>query len=508
MFSQKRESATTQPASSFLEGLAAPRLRFHQIMLLSVWCGLVAGLLEVAAVLLRKSTFDYNHLYWMSRQFIWLTPVATTSLLLVMGTLLAIFAAWNRASSGDRIVVRVLGLFTFLPSIWTIAPRIHGIAGFLLAAGLAFQVASAIERRRTAGFLRFVRLSLPVAAGSVAIMAMALWRQDRARLAREQSRPLPDASAASVLLIVLDTVRADHLSLQGYDRATSPTLDELSKRGIRFAAAQAPSSWTLTSHSSFFTGRWPHELSCNWFTPLDRVYPTLAEFAGSLGYATAGFVANTWYCGRDSGLSRGFATYRDYIFPRLTVLKSTALVDRTIDGLQSFERLLEDGLDFDLLRPFVEQVGWLFKINRKDAGIVNQEFLDWLDRGRAPDRPFFAFLNFYDAHYPYELTPAGIHRFSARPRTGRDSTLLRDWPQVMQNRPTESQIAQGRDAYDDCIADLDEHLGQLLDQLARRSLLENTWIVITADHGESFGENHGVFWHGTSLYQRSSTFRS
>jgi hypothetical protein len=72
-------------------------------------------------------------------------------------------------------------------------------------------------------------------------------------------------------------------------------------------------------------------------TPLDGTYPTQAEFLGSRGYATAGFIANTGYCGVDSGLNRGFAAYQDFIFPRLTVFKTAVLVDRSVDGLKEIE---------------------------------------------------------------------------------------------------------------------------------------------------------------------------
>ncbi len=115
---------------------------------------------------------------------------------------------------------------------------------------------------------------------------------------------------------------AGHLSLYGYDRPTSPTINELAKRGIRFDRAQATSSWTLPSHASMFTGRWPHELSAGWLTPLDGTYPTAAEYLGGRGYATAGFTANYWYCASSSGLGRGFTVYRDFIFPRLTALRA------------------------------------------------------------------------------------------------------------------------------------------------------------------------------------------
>jgi arylsulfatase A-like enzyme len=477
----------------------ARRLGFFQLLALSAWCGLIAGLLEVGVILLRKGVFDYNRLFWMSRHFIWLIPLATLAVFLVVGLALSIVVVCDRGR-GEKLATRLLGAFTFLPAIWAASPRIYGFAGFLLALGFGWQVVPALERRAP-GFRRWLRLSLPIAAGMAALPAAALCGLDYYRAWREQARALPAPGSPNVLLIVMDTVRADHLSLHGYNRPTSPTLDELAARGIRFDGVQATSSWTLMSHSSMFTGRWPHELSASWFTPLDRTYPTLAEFTGSLGYATAGFVANNWYCASDSGLSRGFSTYRDYIFPRLTAFKSTVLVDRTVDGLQSVEHFLEHWLDFDLLRPAADRIGWVFKTNRKDASVVNREFLDWLSQRRQPERPFFAFLNFYDAHYPYELPPTGIHRFGAKPRTRRESTLMRDWPQLMQKGPSESQVAYGRDAYDNCVADLDEQLGQLMDELDRRSILGKTWVIITADHGESFGENHGVFWHGTSLYQ-------
>jgi len=250
-----------------------------------------------------------------------------------------------------------------------------------------------------------------------------------------------------------------------------------------------------------FTGRWPHELSAGWFTPLDGSYPTLAEFLGSRGYATAGFIANSWYCSSDSGLDRGFTAYQDYIFPRLSFLHTAVLVNRPLDGLQDIEAFLEDWLDVDLVGPTVEYLSWIFKTNRKEATVLNREFLDWLSRRRQAERPFFAFLNFFDAHFPYEVPATGIHRFGAKPRDYRESTLIRGWVRLIQNRPSPYQIRFGLNSYDDCVANLDEQLGRLIDELDRRSILERTWVIITSDHGESFGEKPGVFWHGTSLHE-------
>ena len=207
------------------------------------------------------------------------------------------------------------------------------------------------------------------------------------------------------------------------------------------------------------------------------------------------------YCATDTGLARGFTHYRDHSFPRLTAFKMAVLVNRSMDAMQAVERFLEDELGFDLLQTSVDRLWSLLMTNRKEARTVNREFLDWLSRRREPERPFFAFLNYYDAHYPFQLREGGLHRFGTRPRDDREADILRDWLSLINEGPSQSQINFARDSYDDCIADLDEQVGRLIDELERRSVLGRSWVIITADHGESFGEHPGVFWHGTSLYE-------
>jgi arylsulfatase A-like enzyme len=478
--------------------IAAKRPGLLPFLVLSAWCGLVAGLLEVGVTILRKRTFDLNHMYKMSHHFVWLIPSINLAIFLLLGVLFSVLVlCWRRR--GLWLTLRLLCALTLLPPIWAASPSIYGPAGFLLALGLATRLVPVLERHDSR-FRRLVRISFPGVAGIVPILAALLWGSARYKSWREEARPFPPPGCPNVLLIVLDTVGADHLSLFGYDRPTSPSIDQLANRGIRFDRVQAASSWTLPSHASMFTGRWPHELSASWFTPLDETYPTLAEFLGSRGYATAGFIANTWYCGADSGLARGFTEYQDYAFPRFTAFKTTTLIDRPMEGVRALEGLLEDWLYFDRLSPVMEYIWWLFETDRKETSVVNREFLDWLSRRRQPERPFFAFLNLFEAHHPYQLPEKGIHRFGVRPRTAREATLLRDWRLLIRNGPSPHQVKFARDAYDDCVADLDEHLGLLIDELDRRSVLERTWVVITADHGESFGEQPGVFWHGTSLY--------
>ncbi len=469
------------------------------VLIVSVWCGLVSGLLEVGTIVVRKRTFDPNQLYEMSRHFVWLIPLTNLCLFLALGVTLKLLArAWPRRV--DWLAPRLLASLTLLPPLLVGLPRIHGLAWFAVTLGVAARLVPALERH-AAGFRRLLRLSFPIVAGLVLVLAATSWGGDRIREWRQGRRPLPAPGSPNVLLVVLDTVAAEHLSLYGYGRPTSPALVELAGRGIRFDRAQATSSWTLPSHASMFTGRWPHELSAGWLSPLDGTFPTLAEFLGSRGYATAGFVGNCWYCASDSGLGRGFTAYEDYVFPRLTACKAASLVDRTVNGIRAMERFLEDRLDIDVLRVPVERLFQLVNADRKEATGVNREFLDWLARRRQPERPFFAFLNYYDAHSPYDLPSTRIHRFGSQSVDPRDGDMIQGWWSLDKTAISPRDIALAHDAYDDCIVDLDEQLGRLFDELGRRAVLDTTWVILVADHGESFGEHAGVFCHGTSLYQ-------
>jgi arylsulfatase A-like enzyme len=356
--------------------------------------------------------------------------------------------------------------------------------------------------RRPSGFRRCVAVSFPVLILITPLLAGLLWAGDWLAQAREAAQRRPPPGSPNVLLIVLDTVAADHLSLYGYTRPTSPTLEALARRGARFDRAQATSSWTLPSHAGFFTGRWPHELSASWFTPLDASQRTLAEYLASRGYATAGFVANTAFCGADTGLARGFAVYQDYFFPELSAFKMAALVNRPVECLRSLDIFLREHLNLAVLRPFVRPIWGRFNADaRKEAPVVHRELLDWMSSRRQPDRPFFAFLNFYDAHYPYELPNGSKPRFGGIPHNPHEAALLRNWWTIDKRRVSRQEIAFVRDAYDECVAGLDEQVGRLLGDLGRRGMLERTWLIVTSDHGESFGEQPGFFGHGTSLYQ-------
>jgi arylsulfatase A-like enzyme len=465
---------------------------------LSAWCGALAGLLEVGAIVVRKRFFDTNQLLSMSRHFIWLVPL-TDLLLLILGGLIGCLVAILRPLGVRWAATRMLGTLTVLPLLLVAAPQIYGWASLLVALGLSVRLVPILERHGPA-FRRVVLYSAPILAVSLAALAAVPWAVDRIEQRRERGRPIP-LGAPNILLIVMDTVAADHLDLYGYGRPTSPALDELARRGCRFDAAIPASSWTLPSHASMFTGRWPHDLSVGWRTPLDATWPTVAEFLRKRGYATAGFIANTTYCAADSGLSRGYTVYRDFIFRELSPFRMAAIIRTSLEGMQAIGQAVGDALDFPWLKMGVTRLRERFESDRKEARVVNREFLDWLAHRPQPERPYFAFVNYFDAHSPYQLSPRRVHRFGTKPTEEREYRLIQDWWTIDKSRISPGELAFVFNTYDDCIASIDEQLGWLFDELGRRQALDRTWVIVVSDHGESFGEHAGVFLHGSSLYQ-------
>lgn len=468
------------------------------LLALAAWCGLLGGLLEVAAIVLRKRFLDTNQLLGMSRHFCWLIPL-TDMMLVAILALMASPLTLIRPRAGRRLLSRLLAAMALLPMLLAAFPRVYALAWVVLAAGMAMRVVPFLERHGTLT-RRVVIVSGPILALTTAGLAVIPWAFARVQERQERARPIPP-DRPNILLVVMDTVAAQHLDLYGYSRPTSPAIDELARQGCRFDAAVSTSSWTLPSHASMFTGRWPHELSVGWRTPLDGKPPTVAEYLRDHGYATAGFVANLIYCASDSGLGRGYTVYRDHIFHELSPFKMSSLVQRPLEGLRVAADLWGEWFELRGPQAAVQRVRERFETDRKEAAEVNRELLDWLESRPQPERPFFAFVNYCDAHTPYQLAPTRIHRFGAKPSDESEYRLILDWWTMDKSRLTPQQLAFVTDAYDDCVASIDEQVGRLLDELRRRKLLERTWVILVADHGESFGEHPGVYLHGSSLYR-------
>jgi arylsulfatase A-like enzyme len=445
---------------------------------------MATGLGEVALVAIKK--FELGRIVRVSADVVWMAPLADVALFLTCAAVLLLAGRWLRSASRPAVVHGVFATLAFFTLSLHYTP-IHIGAKALLATGLGVQagrwVARLGARGQPGGPIAWIR---PAHAwlGATALLAClyaAVHVRDRAReRAALAALPAP-AAGPNVLLIIWDTVRAQSLGLYGYERATTPHLDSLASSSLVFERALATAPWTLPTHASVFTGRWPHELSADWDSPLDDTHPTLAEFFGSRGYASAGFVANTFFGSFEHGLNRGFTRYEDYRESVGQIFISSALGNTLGCGIRTVAGC---GLR--------DVIGWHELLGRKSADDVNRTFLTWLDR-RPEDRPFFAFLNYFDAHAPYFPPAPFAGRFGEGER-GNPMQLERpDWTW------TAEQVRAERDAYDGAIAYLDDRLDALMRELASRGLLDETIVVVTSDHGEEFLE-HGTMSHSNSLY--------
>jgi arylsulfatase A-like enzyme len=454
----------------------------YDLVSMACWFGLVTGLLEITQLLVR-SWFQGAKLLGslqLNGNFTWMIPVANLIIFSVFGLILGLLG-----KLGPRWAARVAFYFLSFLSAVALLLAIPGLPGFVyvvLGGCLALVIAPwmAAHAGKMCGL---VRHSLPLLLITTGLLAG--WRYGQLRVVERRARasaPLASSTRPNVLLIVMDTVRASSLSVHGYERDTTPNLARLAKKGVRFDHARSTAPWTLPSHASMFTGRWPHQLSTAEDQALDATYPTVAEVLTDRGYATGGFVANTHFCNIWFGLNRGFTHYEDMCDQFLAVSLAETLHCSMLG--QRLVRLC--GLPFEPDRT------------RKDAGRINRDFLTWASQQQG--RPFFAFLNYFDAHDPYLLPEEVLHDSELKPRNADEIAALVKWSKrPKQNVPPQLNELV-RDAYDDCITHIDDRLGQLFDEMNRRGLLEKTLVIITSDHGEQLGE-HGLFLHGRSLYR-------
>ena len=265
------------------------------------------------------------------------------------------------------------------------------------------------------------------------------------------------ADRPNIVLVTLDTTRADHLGCYGYRRATSPHLDALAAEATVHTRAITPGTWTLPAHASLFSGKCPTSHGARYDPEgslvLSSAIPdrprleqyrvrglaasetTLAGLLGRAGYRTGGVAGGPWLKSI-FGLATGFDWWDD-------------------DGVGS--------------------------VNGRRAADINARALPWLEN---VGEPFFLFLNYFDAHAPLTPPPEFAQPFLPAPLDSGE-------------RPSAEQTLA---LYDGEIRYADYHLGEVIALLKRRNLYDRTWIIVTADHGELFGE-HGVKGHGTVPYQ-------
>jgi len=319
-------------------------------------------------------------------------------------------------------------------------------------------------------------------------LGMPLWK------AHANGPPLligvPNAPKPNVVLIVLDTVRADHLSLYGYPLRTTPNLDELARDSSIYSNAISPSDFTLTSHASLFTGVYPswHGAFCeppaNAFgRELSPGVPTLAEILARQGYRTLGVAANL-YVRADFGLQRGFTSFH---IPRpvpMLITDNWYLLRR---NLRRALTVVTDTAQFD-------------RIFSRSEDVNRQFFLSFAELG-ASRTPFFAFLNFMDAHYPYVPPAPFDHFFPGKIPGITQDDLDRQQETISSGHPVPAgYVSHTASQYDGAIRYMDEQIGNVIAWLRAEHIYDNTMIIVTSDHGESFGERSRV-GHANSAYQ-------
>jgi arylsulfatase A-like enzyme len=272
-------------------------------------------------------------------------------------------------------------------------------------------------------------------------------------------------SRPNVLVLVMDTTRADRCSFEGYPRPTTPRLDEFAKDAVVFRDAWSPAGWTGPAHASLFTGLRPdhhgfHDGDRNYLAPN---VPTLAEALQTVGYATGCFTNND-FVAPEFGLTRGF-----------------------VDVVPMYAR------------PRPRPKPWAHETHALAA--------DWATAQSRAGKPFFLFVNDMEPHIPYDPPQEDAQRFLRGDPTPAEVAAGRayDLPQALAYtlhaaELTPRQLGVLSDLYDAEIASLDREIGTLLDRLRQDGVLDSTFVVILGDHGELFGEHH-MMQHGHSLHR-------
>jgi arylsulfatase A-like enzyme len=455
--------------------------------------GLLAGVLAPTATW-RSRALVLVGAYGLLRVFA-LPGLGSEATYLVVFAVVALIV--NRSDSGGRLefvqLVALGALGVLLGDIMLDERHASALRGlrlpFLVVAfafePIAFDEVLAFAVRRVGP-----RVAMEIAAGLVALVVTARPLSTAPLIEDLVTAVPPPAGTPDVILVSLDTTRADHLSTYGYTKhPTSPVLTALASDALLFTQARSPAGWTLPGHASMMTGLYPSkhgaQLSGTWQPgesidgrrnvayPLAEDRVTLAEALRDRGYQTAGFVSNFSYLYRDYGLAQGFGRYED----------APGLLLRVHPPVVRLARAFEPGF---CLKPY------------RHATDINAAALAWLDQ--APkDRPVFVFLNYMEAHQPWMAEPP----FDQWAWTQRNASALaqRDLYTHEIRKWSTEELGFITASYDGQVAAMDSAIGQLVQALKARGRYENTLLIVTADHGEMLGEHGSVGHMGRMLYE-------
>ena len=279
-----------------------------------------------------------------------------------------------------------------------------------------------------------------------------------------------------IVLVTIDSLRADHLGCYGYSKATSPHLDAFARSGVRCADAVSTTSWTLPAHAALFTGLYDstHGVVDNGLA-LAQGVTTLAEVLRAQGYHTAGFYGGP-YLHPVFGLSQGFESWESCM---------SASSSRAPDAVV---RSVLDPADLSSARDVT---------GPRTLASVEAKL-----RSAARDEPLFLFVHLWDVHYDYRPPEEYWRRFDADYAGTLDASDLAHNPRITRDMPAR-ELAHVVALYDGEIAFTDQQIGRLMERLNQLNLDENTLIILTADHGESFAE-HDTWFSGSTLFNSAT----
>ena len=432
--------------------------------------------------------------------YTYLSPFFINPLLIILSLILLItlYMIFSRIGDNTRLIASYLALSLTLYSVMIgglyinehlLSGRFFNLDGVRITINSGLLLGSVILYVITSRTFIFIGSrayttlkSIPfntIVVISILLLALGgalLYSKTHSSLKQPMGKPIsPAEDKPNIILITMDTTRADHLSCYGYHKNTTPHLDKLARESVVFKNAYAPSPWTLPSHASIFTGMYPARhgahndweiMKSNWPRRLGARYKTLAEIFADHGYKTAG-VVGSHVCHSYFGLGQGFVYYDDALINVLPELEYFTL--------------------FKILSRWVslEDIATRQGLNGcRIASQINKLVFYWLEKHYQS--PFFLFINYFDPHIPY-LPP---HKYSLLFREAENAEISEF------ERHKRDVVA----CYDGEIAYLDYHMGNLFKKLKELNIYDDTMLIITSDHGEFFGE-HDLWIHGHELYQ-------
>jgi len=269
----------------------------------------------------------------------------------------------------------------------------------------------------------------------------------------------------NIILITIDTLRANHLGCYGYERNTSPNIDSLARQSVLFQTAVTPRARTGPATAAVLTGQYPHTntVRTNW-VPLPKKAITLQEILSNKNYVTSAVVGNYVLKREHSGFSPGFDSYDDRMFEK------------------------------ELNRNLYE----------KTAGQINRSVFNWLEENYQ--NKFFLWIHYQDPHGPYAAPRELRDTFNHHNKDYISIEKIKEFQRLpwIEEKDGKVDAASYRDNYDTEILYCDEAVGKLVARLSDLGVEDDTVIILTADHGESLGEHDYYLGHGKFVYEASS----